>query len=230
MPGPKRLSRRKSGPPLLSEPTQLRARATVERIKDAMARLVAAQGYSAASTNAIAREAGISIGALYRYFPNRAAIAMALYEDDCQRLADKVNAELDTGRERTLAEGVAQLAIVMLDFMEGERPFLQQLIQEEPALRNLALDGDFERRVWSKSHAFLKLHLRDAPGMDEAAIKRKAFFVQHCSMGLMRRYVLERPAYISRTAFIAEFVALVLGFVGSAAGAVPPVKRSAAKR
>ena len=220
--------RRSSKPPvLLTEPSQTRALETVERIKQAMARLVAESGYSAASTNAIAREAGISIGALYRYFPNRAAIVMALYEDDSQRLADRVNTELEAGLDRPLADVVTRLAELMLDFMEEERPFLQQVIQEEPTLRDLVPVGDFERRVWERSHELLRAHLLKLPGTDELMIKRKMFFIQHFSMGLMRRYVLERPAYISRAGFVEEFAMLVLGFIGKLR---PPPSRAASRR
>lgn len=50
----------------------------VEAILDASARILTRDGREALNTNAIAREAGVSIGSLYQYFPNRESIVAAL--------------------------------------------------------------------------------------------------------------------------------------------------------
>lgn len=46
----------------------------VERILSAAARVLEDSGYQDASTNRIAREAGISPGSLYQYYPDKDAI------------------------------------------------------------------------------------------------------------------------------------------------------------
>jgi AcrR family transcriptional regulator len=50
----------------------------VARILDAAARIFQEQGYAGATTNDIADEAGVSIGSLYQYFPNKDAVLVAL--------------------------------------------------------------------------------------------------------------------------------------------------------
>jgi AcrR family transcriptional regulator len=62
------------------EPVQARSRERVERILDAAAQLLAEAGYDAVKTNAIAKRAGVSIGSVYQFFPNRFAIFNALAE------------------------------------------------------------------------------------------------------------------------------------------------------
>jgi len=59
-------------------PRQERSRRTVARILDAAARIFQEQGYAGATTNDIADEAGVSIGSLYQYFPNKDAVLVAL--------------------------------------------------------------------------------------------------------------------------------------------------------
>jgi len=59
-------------------PSQERSRLTVERILDAAARIFHEQGYAGATTKDIADEAGLSIGSLYQYFPNKDALLAAL--------------------------------------------------------------------------------------------------------------------------------------------------------
>ncbi|WP_174186961.1 TetR/AcrR family transcriptional regulator [Nocardia barduliensis] len=61
-------------------PTQQRAKETRERILDTAARLFGECGIAETSTNRIAAEAGLSIGAVYRYFPDRTAIVDELLE------------------------------------------------------------------------------------------------------------------------------------------------------
>lgn len=65
---------RKPSYQLRKQPTQARAIATVEAVLEAAARILIEQDYSAASTNAIAQRAGISIGSLYEYFPGKEAV------------------------------------------------------------------------------------------------------------------------------------------------------------
>lgn len=66
----------------MAEPRPRRRQARGERrmaqLVDAAGRVFAKVGYAAASTNAIAREAGVSPGTFYQFFPNKEAIAAAL--------------------------------------------------------------------------------------------------------------------------------------------------------
>ncbi|UOX90174.1 TetR/AcrR family transcriptional regulator [Amycolatopsis sp. FBCC-B4732] len=70
-PGERRIQPRK-------QPRQVRAELTRERILTAAARVFAEHGYAAGTTNRIAERAGISIGSLYQYFPNKDSILAEL--------------------------------------------------------------------------------------------------------------------------------------------------------
>jgi AcrR family transcriptional regulator len=61
-----------------SEPQQARSRDKLDRILAAAAGLLAELPYQEVSTRLIAERAGVSIGSLYRYFPDRDSIAEAL--------------------------------------------------------------------------------------------------------------------------------------------------------
>jgi AcrR family transcriptional regulator len=61
-------------------PRQSRSQQTVDQILDTAAALFVDVGYENATTNAIAEKAGISIGTLYRYYPDKDAILKALAE------------------------------------------------------------------------------------------------------------------------------------------------------
>ncbi|MEU1281825.1 TetR/AcrR family transcriptional regulator [Streptomyces sp. NPDC005805] len=57
---------------------QARGERRIAQLLEAAASVFCETGYTAASTNAIAREAGVSPGTLYQYFPNKEAIAFEL--------------------------------------------------------------------------------------------------------------------------------------------------------
>jgi AcrR family transcriptional regulator len=82
-------------------PSQERSRRTVDRILDAATRIFHEQGYARATTNDIADEAGVSVGSLYQYFPNKDALLVALTQRHIEttttglsELLSKLNAEL----------------------------------------------------------------------------------------------------------------------------------------
>lgn len=70
-------------------PKQARAHATQEAIFGATAQILEGEGEARLTTNRIAEVAGVSIGSLYQYFPNKQAIliAMALRENAAVRAA-----------------------------------------------------------------------------------------------------------------------------------------------
>ncbi|WP_208611398.1 TetR family transcriptional regulator [Streptomyces bungoensis] len=57
---------------------QARGERRIAQLLTAAAQVFCTTGYTAASTNAIAREAGVSPGTLYQFFPNKEAIAVEL--------------------------------------------------------------------------------------------------------------------------------------------------------
>ncbi len=57
---------------------QARGERRIAQLLEAAASVFCTTGYTASSTNAIAREAGVSPGTLYQFFPNKEAIAIEL--------------------------------------------------------------------------------------------------------------------------------------------------------
>jgi AcrR family transcriptional regulator len=64
--------------PPRSHPQQARSREKVDRILAASAELLQELSYDAVGTRLIADRAGVSVGSLYRFFPDKDAIARAL--------------------------------------------------------------------------------------------------------------------------------------------------------
>lgn len=75
-------------------PQQLRSIERVERILDAAADLVVAEGIEAVTTRAAAERAGVPVASLYQYFADRDEILLALVERDVAEMDAQVAADL----------------------------------------------------------------------------------------------------------------------------------------
>jgi AcrR family transcriptional regulator len=88
-------------------PRQARSLATVEVILDAAALLLVDQGYDQATTNRIAERAGVSIGSLYQYFPNREAVVAAVAHRLKANIRKPLSLFLSENHERDLRSKIA---------------------------------------------------------------------------------------------------------------------------
>ena len=82
--GPKKGASAKQG--TRRQPKQERSKALVDAILTATAQLLRELGSEQVTTNKIATRAGVSIGSLYQYFPNKAELYTALAERHVERL------------------------------------------------------------------------------------------------------------------------------------------------
>jgi AcrR family transcriptional regulator len=86
--GPARISSRK-------RPKQARSTELVQAILEAAAQVLAAEGAPRFTTARVAEKAGVSIGSLYQYFPNKAAILFRLQSDEWRRTSDLLRVILE---------------------------------------------------------------------------------------------------------------------------------------
>jgi AcrR family transcriptional regulator len=77
---------------LRKKPSQARSAWTVDLILQAAAQVLETRGEEALTTKTVAERAGVSIGTLYQYFPNRDAILVALADREAQRIAERMRA------------------------------------------------------------------------------------------------------------------------------------------
>ncbi|WP_082506080.1 TetR/AcrR family transcriptional regulator [Deinococcus sp. Leaf326] len=103
--------------PTRKQPQQARSRQMVDRLLHAAAQVFMTEGIEGATTNRIAEVAGVSVGSLYQFFPNKLTMLAEL-----QRLwTERLGAELDVtfGRpHRPLVD--------LVDEVLGVHAFLQR--------------------------------------------------------------------------------------------------------
>ena len=102
-------------------PQQERGERRVAELLEAAASEFAEVGYEAATMKAIAKRAGASIGAVYQYFPNKAAVVSALRTQYVNEMEERwIHLEEATAGS-SLKERTQSFVDAMIRFME-ERP------------------------------------------------------------------------------------------------------------
>ena len=124
------------------KPVQRRSQQTVAAILEATARILVENGVKGLNTNRVAELAGVSIGSLYQYFPNKEAMVLALAEQHCAKQIDVLKGLSVELRQLPLRDAIRQVikAVIKATMVDVElhRAFLTELTQlGEPVLRRL---------------------------------------------------------------------------------------------
>lgn len=111
-------------------PRQARSKALVAAILDATAQVLVERGYAGSSTNLIASRAGVSIGSVYQYFPNKDSLIAALRERHATDLYDTLDAVLTRRNPQSLEE---KLSAIVHGWMLAHQlePDLHRVVEQE---------------------------------------------------------------------------------------------------
>tara|TARA_Y100000815_G_scaffold128445_1_gene115902 strand:+ start:2242 stop:2862 length:621 start_codon:yes stop_codon:yes gene_type:complete len=118
------------------QPSQSRARHTVDAIVEAAARILEEQGHGGFNTNAVADRAGVSIGTLYQYFPDKDALLGALIGRETARSLAEVESAARAPSGSEALDAVIRAAVGH----QVRRPRLARLLDFEES--RLPLDAD----------------------------------------------------------------------------------------
>lgn len=183
-------------------PAQKRSQSSVDCILEAATQVLEAAGETGFNTNAVAERAGVSIGTLYRYFPDKRSIliALALREREAHRQAmiDAIQ-----GEDHKLARDRLMI-----------RAFLRAFAGRARARRVAvsALLAHSDHRELAESFALPDMALRDANG--RALNNVQVFVLTRAVHGAMRAAVLEGVEFMMSQEFEDELVRLSRAYLG----------------
>jgi len=191
-------------------PTQARSKATVEAILLAAAQVFRRQGYAATTTDRIAERAGVSVGSLYQYFPNKDSILVALAEghiDTGFALVRELLAEALT--EKPALESLLHRFVVAMVALHEHEPELHRVLFEEAPLpssvrRQLRKrENEFATEVCALLRAHPEVHMRDP--------KVTSYILVHTVDALVHNFILHPPEGIVTESLTKEMVRMLLG-------------------
>ncbi|MDC0672715.1 TetR/AcrR family transcriptional regulator [Nannocystis radixulma] len=191
-------------------PRQERSRAMVEAILEATIRVLLARGYDRTTTIAVAERAGVSVGSLYQYFPNKEALVAALVERHA--------AEIVACTERALAaadpdDPESTVRAVVRAGLDAHRiaPALHKILVEQvPRVGRIAKAMATSRKLTEMLEQFLKRHRVRLAVPD---VRLAAFVVETVVEAITHRAVIEQPELIGTAQLEAEATTLVLNYL-----------------
>jgi AcrR family transcriptional regulator len=191
-------------------PSQERSRATVEAILEATARVLVEEGAERTTTNRVAAVAGVSIGSLYQYFPNREALVRALLERHLAEAAALRPAALRSGERIPLARRI-RLAIDWHLAAHAADPALHRVLSAlAPRVVGAEALRAFERTVQRTVREALALY---ADEIRPKNLELAAFVVAQCLESLTHGAVVHHPTLLDREELADEMATLLTGYL-----------------
>jgi AcrR family transcriptional regulator len=117
------------------QPRQARSRATVDAIVQAGTRVLGGKGWAGFNTNEVAEVAGVSIGSLYQYFPDKLSLVDAIRHRHFEEVQQVVNAAGQRGL--SLARRLEGLVRGMIEVHHSNPALHRALLDEVPSLKGV---------------------------------------------------------------------------------------------
>jgi AcrR family transcriptional regulator len=167
-------------------PVQARSTVTVEAIAEATVQVLLTHGTDRLTTTKVAERAGVSVGTLYQYFPNKQSLLFAVLEDHLDRVSAAVEAACARACHLPLAAMVQEVVEAFVD-AKMQRPDIST------ALYRIAADiggPALVQRTGERSRRALAAMLRTA---QDATVQQEDFAIQmmFAAMAGATRAVLE---------------------------------------
>ena len=190
-------------------PQRMGSAVTVEAIYEATARILQAGGREALNTNLIAEKAGVSIGTLYGYFPNKHSILLDMARREMDLLRDRVAAALLD--ERSEEPDPVRRAIRALVKGYGRRGKVRRILME-----TLFAHGGSEemaRPVYEIADLVLRHHQRVLPAGAAKPSEIGMFVISRAVDSVIRTATYEAVPFLESREFEDELVRLVRGYL-----------------
>ncbi|MCK5797789.1 MAG: TetR/AcrR family transcriptional regulator [Deltaproteobacteria bacterium] len=199
------------------KPKQPRSIATFNAILEAAATLFATHGYELTTTHQMAKAAGVSVGALYRYFDGKEAILREVYREETKSLRHRILASF------TIAELVGQdlpalvhKAMTHAFQIYAERPGLRRVLVEQA--RKVPELAEIRKEQEREVHDAVRAIFNAAPGVQIPDIEIGAYLIVLFMEALIDDHTLYRTPIFDAPRVINGATDFILRYaLGSAA-------------
>ncbi|WP_342380110.1 TetR/AcrR family transcriptional regulator [Myxococcus stipitatus] len=193
------------------QPSQTRSKALVDALIQTTARVLLRDGWQALTTNRIARDAGVSVGSLYQYFPNKEALLLALIERIADEMTDRLIEVGSALRDAPVEEGIVTIVRAALDVSRRDAPLYRAVLVELPRQGALELFERVNRRLADALTEWLVARRDELEVVDPSLT---AHVLVTSLDALTDHALLFHPELLESPRFEQELHALVSGYLG----------------
>ncbi len=188
---------------LAKVPRQQRSIAMVHSIIDAAKRVLEREGLEAFTTNRVAEVAGVSVGSLYQYFPNKDALLLGVVERGVREIEDLCRQSISATERVSFEETFSDLMTVLIEHLEPRRPLLREILAGTPLLSETGFVSVVESMV-RDFIAELRARAQLPPLAPEAS-----YVVVNAMAFVFLKWMTEAPAHVTRDRFLAQIARMV---------------------
>ncbi|CAH2601995.1 TetR/AcrR family transcriptional regulator [Rhodovastum atsumiense] len=176
--------RRKPAISVRKQPRQARSAELVATILEAAVRVLAQEGAGRFTTARVAEKAGVSVGSLYQYFPNKAAILFRLQHDEWRQNTDMLRAILED-TSRPPPERLRRLVHAFIR-SECEEAAMREALEDAAPLYR---DAPEARAAKASGEHIIRTFLREAlPGAPDATVASTAGLIKATLSAVGRQF------------------------------------------
>lgn len=188
-------------------PAQARSRATVDAIIQATTYILTEVGWDGLTTNAIAERAGVNIGSLYQFFPNKEAVIAELQRRHAVAIHAEMHNALQLLPKQPSLRVVLTTLIEMLIVEHRVAPAVHKAITEElpHTLRCMPEEQEDLRRQILES---LTPFMRNVPDPGLAT-----YMMSIAAEGIIHNVTADYPEILDNPALVSELVTLFENFL-----------------
>lgn len=191
-------------------PSQDRAQQTLEAILEATAQILVQDGYARASTNRIAKRAGVSVGSLYQYFSNKDAIVDALGERVAERQLAALSSALEAHAGEPLESGIRGLVRAVLASQRVDAELSRALITQCPRDGRVELERRWMQRLTELLSASM---LMASHPLRPRNFELASYVLVHALFAVVRDAIADRPELIRGEVLVEELTELVVRYL-----------------
>ncbi len=196
----------------LRAPLQRRSQVTYDAIIEATTQLLIEKGYAATTTNHIAKRAGVSIGSLYQYFPNKEAIAVELLQRHIVNGPSYMASQVAQSMKNLSAPAeIVKCAIEAACDYHAENPALHKVLEEEvPHPAHIREAIQLNENLYVEALANWIEQQRPYQVSNPTVAAQMVFFMIKT---MTHWYILYQLAAIERDVFVDELAAIVIRYL-----------------
>lgn len=171
-------------------PIQQRSTVTVEAISEAAIQVLLTYGAERFTTTRVAARAGVSVGTLYQYYPNKQSLLFTVLENHFNNVASRVETACESACQKPLAEMIKVMAEAFVDAKMERADISAALYRVAPGIGGPTLI----KRIGQRTRKAVEAMLETAPDIKSPPDKLAVETMLSAMAGTMRSLLEAGPS------------------------------------
>ena len=190
-------------------PQQSRSKELVNAIYEATVRVLPKIGNQALTTKKIAEIAGVSIGSLYQYFPNKEAVLMAVMDKSINDTKEEVDHYIDQLKGKSIDEAIDFVIDFTIKHFLTDKETVREVFRRAPELNRIPTILDLRQHVVHRLAEAMEQH---HPGLTKAEYTRISFIAVNSVLGVLQTMIYDEKQTYEKAELSFELKTLVRAY------------------